>query len=140
MAKERWKLTEEQKAQIIEWLAIFPSNRDIHSLMKKYEMPSVSDTALTYYRNKYAEQSDVLKERFRLNALERGWALKEARVQLLEELLRESVEGADVKTTLAIEKQLSERVDEPSLQRLLVEFEEPKTMEELMKGLVTNET
>lgn len=130
-----WKLSEEQKEQIMEWIVIFPTNREILRLMKRYDFPDLASDSITYYRNKYGEQVEVLAERFRVRALERGWALKEARVALLNDMLGESITKTDVKATLAIERQLSERVDDPRLQRVKLEFDEPLSMEELLKEL-----
>lgn len=134
-AHTSWKLSEEEKDQLMEWIAIFPTNREILSLMKRYGFPEISTGSITYYRNKYGEQVEELKERFRVRALEKGWALKEARVALLSDMLRDSAEGKEVKATLAIEKQLSERVDDPRLQRVKLEFPPIQSMEELMEEM-----
>ena len=134
-AHTSWKLSEEQKDQLMEWIAIFPTNREILSLMRRYEFPEITTGSITHYRNKYGEQVEELKERFRVRALERGWALKEARVALLSDMLRDSAEGKEVRATLAIERQLSERVDDPRLQRVELEYISPKSMEELMKEM-----
>ena len=138
-AHTSWKLSEEQKDQLMEWIAIFPTNREILKLMERYDFPDISTGSITYYRNKYGEQAEVLKERFRVRALEKGWALKEARVALLNDMLGQSVDGRDVKAILAIERQLSERVDDPRLQRVKIEYEEPKSMEELMEEMEEEE-
>ena len=134
-----WKLSEEQKEMVMEWIAIFPSNRDVLSLMERYKFPEIRSDSITYYRNKYGEQAEVLKERFRVRALERGWALKEARVALLSDMLRDSAKGKEVKATLAIERQLSERVDDPRLQRVKLEFPPIQSMEELMEEMEEEE-
>lgn len=130
-----WKLSEEQKEQIMEWIAIFPSNREILSLMERYDFPELASDTISYYRNKYGPQVEELAERFRVRALEKGWALKEARVALLNDMLGESITKTDIKATLAIERQLSERVDDPRLQQVKVEFSSPRSMEELMEEL-----
>lgn len=134
-----WKLSEEQKEQIMEWIAIFPTNREILQLMKRYGFPELASDSISYYRKKYGEQVEVLAERFRVRALERGWALKEARVALLNDMLGASIGKTDIKATLAIERQLSERVDDPRLQRVKIEYSEPKSMEELLKELEEDE-
>lgn len=130
-----WKLSEEQKERIMEWIGIFPTNREILQLMEHYKFPELKSDSISYYRKKYGEQVEVLAERFRVRALERGWALKEARVALLNDMLGESIGKTDIKATLAIEKQLSERVDDPRLQRVKVEYDAPLSMEELLKEL-----
>lgn len=134
-----WKLSEEQKETLVEWTAIFPTNREILQLMERYDFPEISTGSITYYRNRYSEQAEELKERFRVRALEKGWALKEARVALLNDMLGESIGRSDLKATLAIERQLSERVDDPGLQRVELEFISPKSMEELMEEMEEGE-
>lgn len=134
-----WKLSEEQKEQVMEWIAIYPSNREILQLMDHYKFPELASDSITYYRNKYGEQVEVLAERFRVRALEKGWALKEARVALLNDMLGESIGKTDIKATLAIERQLSERVDDPGLQRVKLEFGPIQSMEEVIKELEEEE-
>lgn len=130
-----WKLSEEQKQQVMEWIAIFPSNREIISLMKRYDFPELTAESITYYREKAGPLVEELKEQFRKRALEKGWAVKEARVALLKDMLHKSAGGVETKEMLAIEKQLSERVDDSQLQRVKLEFDEPKSMEELMEEM-----
>ena len=132
-----WKLSEEQKERVLEWIAMFPTNRDVLRLMRRYNFPEVSTETITYYRNKYGEQCEVLRERFRVRALERGWSRKEARIALLNDMLadwgsRKPDSKEVTETALKIEKQLSERVDDPAVQRVKLEFDSPATMEELM--------
>lgn len=134
-----WKLSEEQKEQVLEWIAIFPTNREILRLMKRYNFPVVSTESITYYRNKHGELVAVLKERFRKRALEKGWALKEARVALLNDMLDDwssrKPDGKEVsEMVLKVEKQLSERVDDLAIQTIKLEFDEPKTMQDLIEG------
>ncbi len=135
-----WKLSEEQKERVLEWIAIFSSNREVLRLMRRYEFPEVSTETITYYRNKYGDQCEVLRERFRRRAMEKGWALKEARVALLNDMLADwgsrKPDGKEVtEMVLKVEKQLSERIDDPAVQRVKLEFDSPATMEDLMEGL-----
>ena len=136
-AHTSWKLTEAQKEQVVEWIAVFPSNREVLTLMRRYGYPEVASESLTYYRQKYGEKVEELTKRFREKALERGWAIKEARVQLLDSMLSDwssrEPDGKEVsEMALKIEKQLSERVDEPSLQKVQLSFDEPQLMKDLV--------
>ena len=138
--KKAWKLNDEQKIQLLEWLAMFPSNRDVLRLMERHNFPKVTSENLSGYRKRYGLQMDSYRKQFKERAINRGWAVKDARVALMKDMLADwgsrKPDGKEVtEMTLKIEKQLSERVDDLAVQRVKLEFDSPKTMEDLMEGL-----
>lgn len=138
--RKAWKLNDEQKEQLLEWLAMFPSNRDVLRLMERYNFPVTTSENLSGYRKRYGLQMDDYRKKFQERAINKGWATKDARVNLLKDMLadwgsRKPDSKEVTEMALKVEKQLSERVDDPAVQRVKLEFDSPKTMEDLMEGL-----
>ena len=132
------KLNEEQRGLILRWVAAGFTNRTILSMCRRYGFPSLTNGAIGYYRSRYSD-STVAEERkkFIETALNEGWADRKNRVELLSAMLEDwTGRSPDMKEVeemrLKIEKQLSERVDEPSLQKVQLSFDEPQTMKDLV--------
>lgn len=137
--KTRWKLNDEQKELIISWVAQFPSNRAVLAKCRANDFPEITGEAVIYYRNRYGSKLAEIRERRRSEALETGWAKLEVRIGLLQELLDDwsSREQDKVATTmvLRIERQLAEELGAVRPSPFPPMFEEPVSMENLMKKL-----
>jgi len=132
------KLTNEQRALILRWIAAGFTNRSVLSMCRRHRFPNLSETMICYYRKRYSD-SDIVtaREEFIKTALTEGWADRKNRVELLGNMLEdwaerapESKEVSDM--TLKIEAQLAQRVDEPSLQKVQLSFDEPQPMKDLV--------
>jgi len=135
------KLTNDQRALILRWLAAGFTNRSIMAMCRRYRFPSLTEAMICYYRKHYSD-SDIAEARkkFIETALNQGWADRKNRVELLSAMLEswtgrepDSKEVSDM--ALKIEAQLSQRVDEPALQKVELTFGEPKPMKDLVEGL-----
>ena len=141
MTEESWKLTDDQKKLILRWIAAFPSNRAVMAMCRMYGFPSLTQEAISYYRGKYSDTTVVEeRQKFIETALNQGWADRKNRVEMMSGMIEDWVGRAPTSKEVAemilkIEKQLSERVDDPAVQRVKLEFDSPKTMEDLMGEL-----
>lgn len=135
------KLTREQQDLILRWVAAGMTNRAVLAMGRMHNFPSLTSAAISYYRTKYSDTTiSEERQKFIETALNQGWADRKNRVEMLSGMIEDWVGRAPTskevtEMVLKIEKQLSERVDEPSLQRVKLEFDSPTTMEDLMEGL-----
>ena len=138
MTEESWKLDDNQKALILRWIAAGMSNRAVMSMCKMHSFPSLTQEAISYYRVKYSDTT-VAEERkkFIETALNEGWADRKNRVEMLSGMVEDWIGRAPTskevtEMVLKIEAQLSQRVDEPSLQKVQLSFDEPQPMKDLV--------
>ena len=138
MTEESWKLNDNQKALILRWIAAGMSNRSVMAMCKMHSFPSLTQEAISYYRVKYSDTT-VAEERkkFIETALNEGWADRKNRVEMLSGMVEDWIGRAPTskevtEMVLKIEAQLSQRVDEPSLQKVQLSFDEPQTMKDLV--------
>jgi hypothetical protein len=76
-------LDNEQRAQLLAWLAAdFPAT-GIKAQFRQRGWPSLTDALLSYYRRSFAAELATLRAARREGALTQGLALKEARVAAL---------------------------------------------------------
>lgn len=135
------KLSDEQRGLILRWLAAGMTNRAVMSMCRRYSFPSLAGETISYYRAKYSKiEIDEARKRYIETALTEGWADRKNRVELLSAMLEDwtgrSPDAKEVEEMrLKIEKQLSERVDEPSLQKVQLSFVEPCPMRDLVESL-----
>ena len=81
MAKN--KLSHEQRAALLEWLAADYDWRLIRDWFAEKEWPSITRAAASYYRTTYAIDIDRLRSERLDSALTKGLALKEERIARL---------------------------------------------------------
>ena len=81
MAKN--KLSHEQQAALLEWLAADYDWRLIRAWFKENKWPEISRATATYYRKTYAIDIDRLRSERLDSALTKGLALKEERIARL---------------------------------------------------------
>lgn len=135
------KLNQAQRSLVIRWVAAGYTNRAVLSMCRMYGFPSLTSASISHYRTKYSDSTiNEERQKFIETALNQGWADRKNRVEWLSGLMeswtgREPLSKDVSEMALKIEKQLSERVDEPSLQRVKLEFDSPKSMQDLMEGL-----
>ncbi len=135
------KLNTAQRNLVIRWVAAGFTNRAILAMCKSHGFPSLSSAAITHYRTKdYGTAITEERQKFIETALNQGWADRKNRVEWLGTVMedwtgRVTVGKEVTEMALKIEKQLSERVDDPLLQRVKLEFDSPKSMLELMEGV-----
>lgn len=79
------KLTTEQRAQLLEWVAADYSSDLIAGWFLTREWPELTRPAITYYRRQFKEQIVALREARHTAALDSGLALKAERVERLKE-------------------------------------------------------
>ena len=77
------KLTSEQRATLLEWLAADYDWRLIRKWFEEREWPTISRALVSYYRNSRDLGIAKLRDKRRNNALKSGLALKEERVARL---------------------------------------------------------
>lgn len=79
------KLTTDQRAQLLTWIAADYSGPLIMQWFTEREWPELTPAALTYYRKRYAPRLAALRQERHAQALDTGLALKAERVQRLKE-------------------------------------------------------
>ena len=77
------KLTSEQRATLLTWLAADYDSRLIRQWFKERKWPELSDRMITYYRHSRDGGIARLRQERRNNALTMGLALKEERIARL---------------------------------------------------------
>lgn len=77
------KLTEEQRAQLLTWIAAEYSEGLIFQWFKDRQWPDITAANLSYYRKRFKAQIEALREGRRSAALTTGLALKAERVERL---------------------------------------------------------
>lgn len=84
-----YKLTEEQKSLLLEWLAAEYHGGLIRVWCKERGWVEPSDQLLNYYRNEWKREITAARKKRRNSALNKGLAVKEERVAQLVELADE---------------------------------------------------
>lgn len=79
------KLTEEQRTQLLEWVAADYSSDLIAGWFKDRKWPELTKQAVAYYRSRFKQRIAALRDERRAAALTSGLALKAERVQRLKE-------------------------------------------------------
>lgn len=81
------KLTKKQRTQLLAWIAEGVDSGEINTRAKKFKPPfEVSRQQVDYFRKTRGVDIDQIKNEEEFDALKTGLALKENRVQLLQEL------------------------------------------------------
>lgn len=79
------RLTTEQRAALISWVAAEYSETLIRKWFEQREWEPISESTLAYYRTKLAPEIEAARKERRESALNRGLALKEERIRRLAE-------------------------------------------------------
>lgn len=77
------KLTEDQRTQLLEWLAAGYSEGLIRQWFQEHEWPEIAQPAMSYYRKRFKAQIEALRTERHAAALNTGLALKAERVERL---------------------------------------------------------
>lgn len=79
------KLNEEQRTQLLQWVAAEYSEGLIRKWFAEREWPELTAPGISHYRKRYKEQIETLRDDRRTAALSTGLALKAERVERLKE-------------------------------------------------------
>src|SRR3990167_5343919 len=81
MAKN--KLNAEQQSALLKWLAADYDTALILKWFEERKWPVISQALVSYYRTRYSDDVEMIRQKRRRSAFSRGLALKEERVARL---------------------------------------------------------